>query len=112
LRLVGVITWGRPTNQHLDDGYTVQGYRLATDHTVKNMGSMLISRSLRVIQLLGYKRAISYVKVGYRGHQVRACGFFLVRSDILARDGSRLHLFTHSFLPGDQPKISRRSAED
>jgi len=102
LHLVGVITWGRPTNQHYDDGYTLQGYRLATDHSVRNMGSMLIARSLRIIQLLGYKRAISYVKCGYRGHQVRACGFFLERSNVIARDGSRLQLFTHYFLRENQ----------
>ena len=94
LHMVGVITWGRPTNNHLDDGYTLQGYRLATDHSVKNMGSMLIGRSLRVISLLGYHRAVAYVRADYRGCQVRACGFVRVRDRVRARDGSLLNVYT------------------
>lgn len=98
LKLVGVIMWGRPTNNYFQDGYTIQGYRLATDHSHKNSGSMLIARAVRVARLLGYKRAIAYVRADFQGVQVRACGFSLVKSGIRARNGDCLNLFELSLV--------------
>jgi len=112
LHLVGVITWGRPTNKEIDDGYTLQGYRLATDHSMKNMGSMMIARSLRIIQLLGYRRAVAYVRSDYRGTQVRACGFFLSCYGVRARDGSTLNQYVYTFSMEDQFKINKKSIGD
>lgn len=87
MRLVAVIAWGRPTNRHMDDGYTLQGYRLATSERIPNAGSMLISRSIKIARLLGYRRAVTYVKTGYPGSQVRAAGGRLMDECVKLRRG-------------------------
>lgn len=58
-KVVGVITVGRPVSRMLDDGWTLEVTRCATDGT-KNAPSMLYGAARRVAFGLGYKRIITY----------------------------------------------------
>ena len=57
--VVGVITVGRPVARLLDDGWTLEITRCATDGT-KNASSMLYGAAQRAAFALGYKRIITY----------------------------------------------------
>ena len=57
--VVGVITVGRPVARMLDDGWTLEVTRCATDGT-KNAPSMLYGAASRAAFALGYKRVITY----------------------------------------------------
>ena len=58
-KVVGVITVGRPVARMLDDGWTLEVTRCATDGT-KNAPSMLYGAASRAAFALGYKRVITY----------------------------------------------------
>jgi len=58
-KVVGVITVGRPVARMLDDGWTLEVTRCATDGT-KNAPSMLYGAACRAGFALGYKRVITY----------------------------------------------------
>lgn len=58
-KVVGVITIGRPVARMLDDGWTLEVTRCATDGT-KNAPSMLYGAAKRAAFALGYKRVITY----------------------------------------------------
>lgn len=58
-RVVGVITVGRPVSRMLDDGWTLEVTRCATNGT-KNAPSMLYGAASRAAFALGYKRIITY----------------------------------------------------
>jgi len=93
LRLVGAIAWGRPTNYYLSDGYTLQGYRLATADHVHNLGSMMIGRSAKIAKLLGYRRLVAYCREDYPGTQLRAAGFAADPDRVIARSGEILRRY-------------------
>lgn len=58
-RLRGVAIVGRPCNTHLDDGWTLEVRRLATDGC-KNACSMLYAASWKAAKAIGYRRLITY----------------------------------------------------
>lgn len=58
-KIVGVIVVGRPVARMLDDGWTLEVTRCATDGT-RNAPSMLYGAAKRAAFALGYKRIITY----------------------------------------------------
>ena len=58
-KVVGVITVGRPVARMLDDGWTLEVTRCATDGT-RNAPSILYGTAKRAAFALGYKRIITY----------------------------------------------------
>lgn len=58
-RICGVAIVGRPVARRLDDGWTVEVLRVATDGT-KNACSFLYGAARRAAFALGYKRVLTY----------------------------------------------------
>ena len=59
--LEAVAIVGRPVARKLDDGFTVEILRLCTKQNgIKNLCSVLYSRSWRLWKLMGGKRIITY----------------------------------------------------
>lgn len=73
-RICGVVIVGRPVARHLDDGYTLEVNRLATDGT-KNACSKLYAAAWRVAKNLGYKKLITYIQKSEPGTSLRAAGW-------------------------------------
>jgi hypothetical protein len=75
-QLVGVAIVGRPTGRGLQDGYTCEITRVATDGT-RNTCSFLYSRSQRALTALGYDPAKTktYTREDESGTSLRAAGF-------------------------------------
>jgi hypothetical protein len=57
--IVGVACAGRPVSRHLDDGWTLEVTRVATDG-YPNAASKLYGACLRAAWPLGYERVITY----------------------------------------------------
>jgi len=57
--IVGVAMVGRPVSRHIQDGYTVEVNRVATNGT-PNACSKLYRAAWRVARELGYRRLITY----------------------------------------------------
>lgn len=72
--VVGVAIVGRPVARHLDDGWTMEIVRLATDGT-HNACSMLYGTSWRAARALGYRRITTYTRDGEPGTSLRAAGW-------------------------------------
>ena len=72
--VVGVATVGRPVSRHLDDGWTLEVTRVATDGT-KNACSKLYGACWRAAKALGYKRLITYTLPGESGSSLRGAGW-------------------------------------
>ena len=73
-KIVGVATIGRPVSRKLDDGWTLEVNRLASDGT-KNVCSMLYSAAWRVTRNLGYRKLITYILDTEPGTSLRAAGW-------------------------------------
>jgi hypothetical protein len=73
----GVAIVGRPVARHLDDGWTLEVTRVATDGT-KNACSMLYGAAWRAIKALGYRRCITYTLAEEGGISLRAAGWRVV----------------------------------
>ncbi len=73
-KVVGVITVGRPVARYLDDGWTLEVTRCATDGT-KNAASMLYGAARRAAFALGYKRLITYTLIEEPGTSLKAAGW-------------------------------------
>lgn len=73
-KVVGVITIGRPVARMLDDGWTLEVTRCATDGT-KNAPSILYGAAKRAAFALGYKRIITYTLSSEPGTTLRASGY-------------------------------------
>lgn len=73
----GVAIVGRPVARHLDDGWTAEVTRVATDGT-KNACSFLYAACWRAARALGYVRLITYTLVTEPGTSLRAAGFTAV----------------------------------
>lgn len=71
--LVGVAICDRPISRHLDNGLTLEVYRVCTDGT-KNATSMLYSRCKRIGQLMGYEKIITYTLQSESGSSLKAIG--------------------------------------
>lgn len=72
--LVGVATVGRPVNRHLQDGWTVEVTRVATDGT-PHACSALYGACWRAAKAMGYVRAVTYTQDGESGASLRAAGW-------------------------------------
>lgn len=59
VKIVGVVTVGRPVSRYFDDGLTLEVTRCCTDGT-KNAASKLYGAAARAAFALGYKRVITY----------------------------------------------------
>lgn len=70
----GVVTSGRPVARALDDGWTLEVTRLATDGT-PNACSMLYSAACRVAKAMGYRRVVTYILESEPGDSLRASGW-------------------------------------
>jgi hypothetical protein len=76
-KIVGVVIVGRPVSRHLDDGFTLEVTRLATDGT-RNACSFLYSKAWQASKSLGYKRLITYILQDESGISLKAAGWRLV----------------------------------
>lgn len=76
-RIVGVAMAGRPVSRALDDGWTLEVTRVATDGT-RNACSFLYGAVKRVGVAMGYKRFVTYTLPSESGASLRACGWELV----------------------------------
>lgn len=74
IKVVGVITVGRPVARHLDDTWTLEVTRCCTDGT-KNSASMLYGAAWRAAKALGYKRMITYTLDTESGTSLSAAGW-------------------------------------
>lgn len=72
-KLVGVALAGRPVSRHLDNGKTLEVYRVCTDGTF-NATSFLYSRVKKIAQLMGYEKIITYTLQSESGASLRAIG--------------------------------------
>lgn len=94
----GVVVVGRPVARLLDDGYTLEVTRLATDGT-KNACSMLYAAAWRATRAMGYHKLITYILDSEPGISLRAAGWKLIaktRGDTWNRPNSgRPRVDTH-----------------
>jgi hypothetical protein len=70
----GVAVVGRPVARHVDDGWTLEVLRVATDGA-RNACSMLYGASWRAARALGYRRLITYTLATEPGTSLRAAGW-------------------------------------
>lgn len=73
-RIVGVACIGRPVARMLDDGWTLEVTRLATDGTA-NACSFLYARAWRIVQAMGFRRLITYILDSEPGVSLAAAGW-------------------------------------
>lgn len=73
-RLVGVAIVGRPVARALDDGFTVEVNRLATDGT-PNACSMLYGAAWRAWKAMGGRRIVTYILDTEPGTSLKAAGW-------------------------------------
>jgi hypothetical protein len=74
----GVAIVGRPCNTHLDDGWTLEVRRLATDG-YKNACSMLLGACWKAAQAIGYRKLITYTLQSESGASLRAVGWTCIK---------------------------------
>lgn len=70
----GVAIVGRPVSRMLDDGWTAEVVRVATDGA-RNACSMLYGASWRASRALGYRRLVTYTLPEEGGASLRAAGW-------------------------------------
>jgi hypothetical protein len=75
--LVGVANVGRPVARSLNDGWTLEVNRTATDGT-PNANSALYGACWRAAKAMGYRRLITYTQAGETGTSLRAAGFRVI----------------------------------
>jgi hypothetical protein len=75
--VVGVVIVGRPVARHLDDGFTAEVTRLASDGS-KNACSMLYAAAWRAARAMGYQKLVTYTLQTEPGTSLRAAGFRVV----------------------------------
>ena len=75
--VVGVVIIGRPVARHLQDGFTVEVTRSATDST-PHANSCLYGAAWRAAKAMGYRRLITYTQDGESGASLRAAGYRVV----------------------------------
>lgn len=74
--LEAVAIVGRPVARRLDDGLTVEILRLCTKQKgIKNLCSLLYSRSWRLWKLMGGKRILTYTLEEENGASLKASGY-------------------------------------
>jgi len=73
----GVAIVGRPVARFLDDGWTLEVNRVATDGC-KNACSMLYGAAWRAAKAMGFKKLITYTLPSEGGASLRAAGWRLI----------------------------------
>lgn len=73
-RVVGCAIVGRPRSRHLQDGWTVEVLRVATDGT-PNACSCLLGAAWQAARRLGYRRAVTYTLPSEGGASLRGAGW-------------------------------------
>ncbi len=73
----GVAMVGRPVARHLDDGWTLEVNRVATDGC-PNASSALYGACRRAAWALGYKRLVTYTLPSESGASLRGAGYRLI----------------------------------
>ena len=73
-KIVGVAMVGRPVSRMLDDGWTLEVNRVATDGT-KNACSILYAAAWRAARAMGYKKLITYILDTEPGTSLSAAGW-------------------------------------
>lgn len=73
----GVAIIGRPVARPLDNGWTLEVNRVATDGA-KNACSMLYGAAWRATRAMGYKKLITYTLASEPGSSLRASGWNVV----------------------------------
>ena len=73
-KIVGVAIIGRPVSRHLDNGWTLEVNRVATDGT-RNACSALYGAAWRAARAMGYKKLITYTLPGEGGASLRGAGW-------------------------------------
>ncbi|WP_263418682.1 XF1762 family protein [Terriglobus albidus] len=76
-KVIGVAIVGRPNARALQDGFTLEVTRLATDGT-KNACSKLYAAAWRAARAMGYRRLITYIYACEPGTTLTASGWKLV----------------------------------
>ncbi len=74
--IVAVATVGRPVSRMLDDGWTAEITRLATDGT-EHAASFLYGACYRVATAMGYRRVVTYILDTEPGTSLKASGYRL-----------------------------------
>ena len=72
--LCGAAIVGRPVARRLDDGWTLEVTRVATDGT-RNACSALYGAARRATFALGYRRLVTYTLPSESGASLRAAGY-------------------------------------
>ena len=72
--IVGVAIIGRPLSRYLDDGFTLEVTRCATDGTY-NACSILYAAAWRAAKAMGYKKVITYILESENGASLKASGY-------------------------------------
>ena len=72
--VAGVAVIGRPVSRMLQDGWTAEVTRVATDGT-KNACSILYGAAWRAARALGYRRLVTYTLPEEGGASLRAAGW-------------------------------------
>lgn len=73
-RIRGVATVGRPVARHLDDGWTLEVTRVATDGC-RNASSALLGACRRATFALGYRKLVTYTLPSESGDSLRGAGY-------------------------------------
>ena len=76
-RIRGVAVVGRPVARRLQDGFTAEVTRVATDG-VRNGCSMLYGAAWRAARAIGYNRLVTYTLPKEGGASLRGAGFTLL----------------------------------
>jgi len=72
--VVGVAIVGRPVSRMLDDGWTAEVTRVATDGS-KNACSKLYGAAWRAVRALGYRKLVTYTLPSEGGASLRGAGW-------------------------------------
>jgi hypothetical protein len=75
LRAVAII--GRPVGRGLDDGWTLEVIRVASDGT-KNANSLLYGAAARGAFAMGYRRVVTYIETAEGGASLKAAGYRVI----------------------------------
>jgi hypothetical protein len=76
-KIVGVVIVGRPVSRMMQDGWTLEVTRLATDGT-KNACSFLYAAAWRATRAIGYRKLTTCILDTEPGTTLRAAGWRLV----------------------------------
>jgi hypothetical protein len=96
----GVAVVGRPVARGLQDGFTAEVTRVATDGS-RNACSMLYGASWRAARALGYRRLVTYTLKAEGGASLRAAGWRVV-GEVTGRSWDCL----------SRPRVDRHPTQD